>query len=73
MSKKRKFWLVWSVNGYPPKFKHDSEYSASQEAERLAKENPGSEFVVLVALHSKKTLEPVQRFDFTDDGDEIPF
>jgi hypothetical protein len=73
MSEKRKFWLVWNVNGYPPKFKHDSEYSAIEEAERLAKENPGKEFVVLVAVLSKEALKPIQTNRFTEHCNEIPF
>lgn len=41
------FWLVWNPSGYPPRYKHDTEASASVEARRLASENPGREFYVL--------------------------
>ena len=44
------FFLVWSPAGRtPPSKRHVTEAAARQEAERLAAENPGSEFYVLQA------------------------
>lgn len=46
----KQFWLVWCPSGpTPPSFQHSTELSASKEAERLAKENPGNRFYVLEA------------------------
>lgn len=41
------FWLVWRNGGGAPTKKHTSQASARKEAERLARANPGAEFVVL--------------------------
>lgn len=47
-----KFWFVWRVGGDGPTHRHVCEQSAKWEAERLARINPGVEFVVLEATHS---------------------
>lgn len=47
--KRHKFWMVWCPTRNPPKFRHDEEFAASIEAERLARENPEQEFFVLEA------------------------
>lgn len=49
------FWFVWRIGGLPPKFKHLSFNSADIEAQRLAREHPGSEFVVLESVRSHQT------------------
>jgi len=42
------FWMV--LGSDTPKFRQPSLRSASVEAQRLAKENPGKEFTVLQAI-----------------------
>lgn len=44
------FWLVWRDGGQIPMFKHSEQGEAEQEAERLARANPGQHFYVLPAL-----------------------
>ena len=44
------FWLVWNPDGRSPTHKHPSESSAINEAERLARFNPGATFIVLESV-----------------------
>lgn len=44
------FWMVWNPEGRAPTYKHTAFDSAVQEAERLARENPGQVFVVLSSV-----------------------
>ena len=44
------FYVVWSPQGFAPKFRHGSETSAEEEAKRLARENPGKKFHVLAHI-----------------------
>lgn len=44
------FWMVWNPNGHAPTYRHPSLNAATQEAERLAKANPGRTFVVLESV-----------------------
>lgn len=44
-----KFWLIWNPVGRAPSCKHPTEFEAIAEAERLAKQNPGQEFITLEA------------------------
>jgi hypothetical protein len=43
------FYVVWNPRGGNPRVRHDYEGQAEQEAERLARENPGQQFYVLRA------------------------
>lgn len=45
-----KFWFVWAPTGRAPTHKHSTRRSAVNEAERLARMNPDTEFVVLESL-----------------------
>lgn len=45
---KGKFWMVLGLA--TPYYRHPSKQSAAHEAERLARNNPGQEFVVLESL-----------------------
>lgn len=65
---KEPFWMVWNPENRAPRFKHETGQAALIEAERLAKENPGQEFVVLQAIRGVKTFEPVQHIKY-----EMPF
>jgi len=51
MDEREQFWMVWRQGGGVPTFQHASEAGAINEAERLARKNPGAEFVVLQATH----------------------
>ncbi len=61
MSAIKPFWLVWRPDGAAPAFQHPTEQSARTEAERLARLNPGRQFVVLetVAAYSKTDVVTV--------------
>lgn len=65
------FWLVWNPEGRAPTHKHDSPQSAAREAERLARLNPGQEFVVLKATASVKVRDV--EWVVAPDEDGIPF
>lgn len=79
----QRFYIVWNPAGTrPPKFRHGAYALAMDEARRLARENPGSEFIVLAALSSAKVRDPVDVSHFdgrltlpsgTDLDDGIPF
>ncbi|MBF6987237.1 hypothetical protein [Cupriavidus sp. IK-TO18] len=59
-----KFWIVWSPTGMaPPKYRHSGYGSAVTEAERLAREHPGQEFIVLGAETARK-VDNMTRTDF---------
>lgn len=45
---RKKFFMVLGAG--EPCYRHDSQLSAEREAERLATQNPGQEFVVLESL-----------------------
>lgn len=65
-----RFWLVCNperIQFHPPSFKHTDFNSASAEAERLARENPGQEFHVLASVESYQKHD-VHRVQF-DGGD----
>lgn len=62
--RRKPYWVVWNPTGGPPRVRHYTHTSALQEAERLAKANPGQEFVVLQALHARRaTAMHVVDFD----------
>ena len=66
------FYLVWNPSRphHSPQTKHPSEHSARQEAERLARMEPGQEIYVLQPVaHCKK--KEVFWSDY--DRDLIPF
>jgi hypothetical protein len=45
-----KTYFVWNRAAGAPTYAHSNKQSAIAESERLAKQNPGSEFIVLVAI-----------------------
>ncbi|MDP9910843.1 hypothetical protein J2W27_002959 [Variovorax boronicumulans] len=58
------YWLVWRAGrepAFPPKFQHASYASGRTEADLLARENPGAQFVVLetVSAHRAVGIEVV--------------
>lgn len=48
-----RFWVVWSPGAGAPVVRHESEASAIDEAERLARVCPGDEFIVLASVCSR--------------------
>ena len=52
---KSKFWMV--LGSGAPTFRHPTKKSAAGEAERLAKLNPGYEFVVLESIATVKKTD----------------
>lgn len=48
------FWMVWSPQGRAPTKVHQTLGSATNEAERLARNNPGNQFYVLQALEMRE-------------------
>lgn len=53
-----KFWMVWNPAGHAPTYEHRTATSARQEAERLLKEYPDSQFYVLEAV-GMVSMKPV--------------
>ena len=51
------FWMVWNEGSRCPGVKHFTEQSARQEAERLARNNPGRRFHVLVVVASCRNVD----------------
>lgn len=60
MNVDRIFYMVLNPNGRMPSFRHDTHKSAVDEAQRLAKENPGQEFFILVATDKVMCENPVK-------------
>jgi len=79
MNKENNFWIVVDDN-FPTRvsYKHNTYISAQQEAQRLAKQNRGSKFVVMKSVDAYEIQELV-RTDYVDptdnpnDNDFIPF
>ncbi len=67
-----RFWLVWNPNGNAPRFKHETESSARQEAERLARLHSGETFILLEAVAAVKKPEPPVQWEELIDPDEVP-
>lgn len=64
-----RFWIVWNPKSpRPPTYRHRSEESARDEAERLARLNPGQEFIVLGAVASVRVVD-VQWTEYRTDAD----
>jgi hypothetical protein len=63
------FYLVWNEQGRNPTVKHDSVYSARDEAERLARKNPGQTFHVLALMDSCRLADVI----WANNDEEIPF
>jgi hypothetical protein len=58
-----KFWMVWRENGGGPTRQYPAEKSAEIEAERLARENPGANFVVLESVKFCTIDNPIHWYD----------
>lgn len=43
------FWIVWCIGGGSPTVRHEGFHAARDEARRLARNNPGQQFVVCAA------------------------
>lgn len=54
------YWMVHG--GGPTNYRHDTRASAVEEAERLARSNPGRVFVVLEAVEAIRKVD-VERVD----------
>lgn len=68
-----RFWMVWSPTGRTPTFKHDSEESARNEAERLARNtSPGEKFYILEAKAVVERPELPVTWTDLDDPNDIP-
>lgn len=51
-------WIVWSPQGEaPPRVVHETHFLANDEAERLARENPGKEFFVCMLFEGHQVSE----------------
>lgn len=65
----RQFWMVYGEGQGAPTVKHASMNLAKGEAERLARQHPGTKFYVLRAIGSAERSDVT----FTVLDDEIPF
>jgi hypothetical protein len=69
------FWLVWCPTGAKsPSHRHETEQSAIDEAERLARCAPNAKFYVLKATNVR-FIDAMQRVILLDHNEihEIPF
>jgi hypothetical protein len=64
---RKPFWVVWEPTSGYTRVQHDSPSKANCEAERLARENPGKEFIVLMS-YSGAVRKSVDRIDFDLSG-----
>lgn len=55
----QEFWMVWNEGNRGPVFKHSTEKSARNEAERLALQNRGQTFHVLKVIDSCRSNDVV--------------
>lgn len=66
------YYLVWREDGPSPSVRQPDFDTASAEAERLARANPGVAFIVLAPVERVQRSD-VQRIRFFDPDDAIPF
>lgn len=68
-----RFWMVWNDSpfGRTPVYKHPTQQAAKEEAERLAKMNPGVRFWVMEAQGYMKTAPIPSNWTPAEDG--MPF
>ncbi|WP_371346503.1 hypothetical protein [Ancylobacter sp. IITR112] len=75
------FWMVYGLGQRPPVVRHKTLASASDEAVRLARLNPGMRFYVLEAISAAVKID-VETIDLrsansrsggAEDDPEIPF
>lgn len=57
-----KFWMVLNPSNRQPVVQHETKGAAEHEAERLARANPGQEFVVLEAMCVCKSQDVVWEY-----------
>jgi hypothetical protein len=71
---KQPFFVVWQPSTGYTKYRHTSQEAAEEEAVRLAKQNLGQEFIVLLSM-SSLVVNKVQReeFDLGSLPTPIPF
>lgn len=72
MKEEPQFWMVWSPQGNPPRFRHDTFDSARDEAKRLARLDPGRTFIVLCAVRGYVLSRPEPE-EIRFDDDDLPF
>lgn len=73
-----KFWMVFNPVGRSPTYMHPTRDAADTEAQRLARENPGHQFIVLKAVGGfeveRPPLPPINKIDMKKFVfDNIPF
>lgn len=65
------FWLVWNPDGKNPMYQHRSEQGAVTEAERLARQSPGTTFVVLESACARR-VDDMLKIEMRA-GSDVPF
>lgn len=63
------FYLVWREGSGHAAYRHETQASAAEEAERLALKAPGERFFVLAAVRAVRAHRPVEWEEFSD----VPF
>lgn len=57
MKQEEQFWVIWNPEGRNPSYKHNTSGAAIEEAQRLARLNPGQSFYVLHAETLVRTVD----------------
>ena len=76
----RPFWMVYGIGQREPAYRHEDYDSAAREASRLARNHPGTAFVVLEAITAVIKSDLIMRryraplgVGNTEGSDDIPF
>lgn len=67
-------YFVWNPAGGPPTYRHDDQEAATNEARRLAEQNPGQTFMVVATIGAFSLPKPGPRWTPLEPDDRsIPF
>lgn len=69
----QQFWVVWREHGGSPTYKHFEKRHAQDEARRLAKQCPGSQFFILKATDGVRAEDPKTTRIRLVPSNDVPF
>jgi hypothetical protein len=62
------FWMIYGIGQKEPTMRHSSYEDAEHEAKRLARNNPGTEFYILISVAKAKKVDvEIQKFGVWDE------